>query len=220
MPRKLRAPFRPGFPPGAYTRAGLKNVSDKDLQHEYARIRAEAQSRLRALGKSPRYSTSEAYRANVGQYPTLKEIGSDRKTLENLVIQGVRFVSAKGSSPSGLLDIDEKRVKSLQAAGYTFVNMDNLQEFGNFMEWYRGNADAATYASDMAATAFSEATGQGATPQQIERLFFDFMDQIEGKNPLDVAMAKKEHRRAQWRESSRRYRAKKKAQRQAGGDRK
>jgi hypothetical protein len=72
----------------------------------------------------------------VGQYPTLAQIGNDRRALERKIIQAQRFVSSKASSPSGQRDIQRKQLESLHRnAGYDWVNSSNAKDFYEFLNW-------------------------------------------------------------------------------------
>ena len=133
---KRRKPFTPGLDPAAYNPVGLRAYSTEQLKTEYARIRPEAKARVDLLGRSKASRKSEAYRRNVGQYPTPKQIGDDRQALIHKITQAAQFVSAKSSTPQGQRDIRKKQVQSLHRnAGYDWVNESNFDEFTQFMDW-------------------------------------------------------------------------------------
>lgn len=133
---KSRKPFKPGLDPAAYNPVGLRAYSTEQLKAEYARIRPEAKARVDLLGRSKAARQSAAYRSNVGQYPTPKQIGNDRQALIHKITQAARFVSAKSSTPQGQRGIRKKQVQSLHRnAGYDWVNESNFDEFAEFMNW-------------------------------------------------------------------------------------
>lgn len=133
---RQRKPFQPGLDPAAYNPIGLRAYSTEQLKAEYARIRPEAKARVDLLGRSKTARQSAAYRSNVGQYPTPKQIGDDRQALIHKITQAAQFVSAKSSTPKGQRDIRKKQVTSLHRnAGYDWVNESNFDEFTEFMEW-------------------------------------------------------------------------------------
>lgn len=133
---RQRKPAQLGLDPASYNPVGLRAYSMDELKHEYASLRREATERVRSLGRSKQWSQTEAYRSNVGQYPTLAQIGNDRRALERKIIQAQRFVTSKASSPSGLRDIQRKQLESLHRnAGYDWVNASNAQDFFEFLNW-------------------------------------------------------------------------------------
>lgn len=133
---RQRKPAKLGLDPASYNPVGLRSYSMDELKHEYASLRREATERVRSLGRSKQWRKTEAYRSNVGQYPTLAQIGNDRRALEHKIIQAQRFVTAKRSSPSGQRDVLRKQLESLhRKPGYDWVNMDNAQDFYEFLSW-------------------------------------------------------------------------------------
>ncbi len=148
---RSRAPFTLGLDPAAYNPTGLKSYSTSELKTEYSRLRREAEDRLRKLGRSE-FRDSEAYRRNVGQFPTLKDLGNDRRALERKLIDAQRFIMAKTSSASGQREIRRENINTLKAHGYTWVNTRNFKDFTEYMEelrakgateeFYRTSADA------------------------------------------------------------------------------
>lgn len=135
MARRSRKPFQFGFDPSSYNPIGLRSYTESELKKEYARLRREAQERLKRLGKSE-FAGSRAYTENVGKFKTLKQI-KNRRELERLIQDAARFVSAKSSSASGQRDIRRSAIESLHASGFTWVNTKNYFEFVGFMESLR-----------------------------------------------------------------------------------
>ena len=135
MATRSRKPFQFGFDPSAYNPIGLRAYTEAELKKEYARLRREAQERLKRLGKSE-FSGSRAYTENVGKFKTIKTIKS-RRELERLIQDAARFVSAKSSSASGQRDIRRKAIESLHARGFKWINTKNYADFVQFMESLR-----------------------------------------------------------------------------------
>lgn len=133
---RQRKPAQLGLDPASYNPVGLRAYSTDQLKKEYASLRREATERVRSLGRSEQWRRTEAYRSNVGQFPTLAQIGNDRRALERKIVQAQRFVTAKRSSPSGQRDILRKQVESLHRnPGYDWVNMSNAVDFYDFLNW-------------------------------------------------------------------------------------
>ena len=114
--------------------------------------------------------------------------------MEDLIIEGYRFVSAKTSSVSGFNNMRDKQVKSLQAAGYTFVNRKNLRQFGEFMDYSRSRAESRRWGSNTIATAFNQAAKQKISPEELERHFQFYVYQI-AKGSKKITRAKRKTRR-------------------------
>lgn len=148
---RSRAPFALGLDPAAYNPQGLRAYEPEELKREYSRLRREAEDRLRKLGRSE-FRDSEAYRRNAGQFPTLKELGNDRRALERKLIDAQRFIMAKASSASGQREIRRENISTLRSHGYKWVNTRNFKDFTDYMEelrakgateeFYRTSADA------------------------------------------------------------------------------
>ncbi len=150
--RRSRKPFELGFDPALYNPSGLGAkdekgeylIPDSALKKEYARLRREATERLRKLGQSE-FKTSKTYKENVGKFKPVREV-TDRRELERLVQQAARFVTANGSSASGLRDIRRKQIQSLhKKKGFTFVNTKNFQDFTEYMDWLHAQTDKTMF---------------------------------------------------------------------------
>lgn len=135
MARRSRKPFELGLDPAAYNPVGLRAYSDEEVKKEYARLRREANDRLRKLGNSE-FSESQAYTENVGKFKTIANI-RNRRELDRLTQEAARFVTAKSSSASGQREIRALKIESLHAHGYSWVNTKNYNDFVEFMESMR-----------------------------------------------------------------------------------
>lgn len=219
MARRSWRPFDPAYKPGTYTRIGVKTLSDTELAREYSRVRREVTERVRSFTRSKdeevrRHAAAMAsqygigsmakYGAEASNYPTLKQIkdmtgvdpkkGGGRALMEDLLIEGYRFVSAKTSSVSGFNTMRDKQVSALQAAGYTFVNRKNLRQFGDFMDYSRSRADSKSYGSGAIAAAFNQAAKQKISPEELERHFKFYVSQI-AKGSEKITRVKSETKR-------------------------
>lgn len=219
MARKTWRPFQPTYTPGTYTRVGVSSLSDEQLAREYSRVRREVMERNRSFLRSKdqevrihaatlasQYGAGNLahYGGEASSYPTLagiKELtgidprkGGGRALMEDLLIEGYRFVSAKTSSVSGFNAMRDKQINSLQAAGYDFVNRGNLRQFGEFMEFFRNRAESKHWGSHVVATAFNQAAKQKISPEELEKHFKFYVSQI-AKGEEKITRAKSETRR-------------------------
>ena len=149
---RSRKPFELGFDPSVYNPTGLGakdkrgefRITDEELKREYARLSREARERLRKLGQSE-FNQTKTYKDNVGKFKTLNKI-KDRRELERLTQEAARFVTAKGSSASGLREIRRKAIQTLHdESGYTFVNTKNYQDWVDYLEWLHAQTDKTMF---------------------------------------------------------------------------
>ena len=116
-----------------YYPGALAERSEKELRQEYARLRAVAQKSIQRLGKSE-FAGGATYRNAVGRFPMTKNI-KDKRDLAMALVDISRFLSAKGSSVSGLKEIRAEQVNTWQNQyGYGFVNTANYYAWVEFLE--------------------------------------------------------------------------------------
>lgn len=183
MARKWR-PFQPTYTPGTYTRIGVEQLTDEQLAKEYSRVRREAQERLRSFQRSrdPELREAAVVAEKAGVYlnrAQIKAVGGGRAMMEDLLIDAYRFVSAKTSSVSGFRATQDKQINALQAAGYDFVNRGNLRQFGEFMDYFRSRKDAKSFGSGTVASAFSLAAKSKIPPDQLQKHFKFYVNQVQ-----------------------------------------
>lgn len=116
-----------------YYPGALAERSEKELRQEYARLRAVAQKSIQRLGKSE-FAEGATYRHAVGRFPMTKSVKNTRD-LTMALVDVVQFLSAKGSSVSGLKAIRAEQVDIWQKQyGYDFVNAANFSAWVEFLE--------------------------------------------------------------------------------------
>jgi hypothetical protein len=124
------------WPISTYWPGALAKRSEKELRQEYARLRAVAQKSIQRLGKSE-FAGGATYRNAVGRFKTTKSI-TDKRELSMALVDVSRFLSAKGSSVSGLKEIRAEQVNTWQNQyGYDFVNAANYSAWVEFLEVMR-----------------------------------------------------------------------------------
>lgn len=184
MAKRTWRPFQPTYTPGTYTRIGVSSLSDEQLAKEYSRVRREAQERLRSFQRSrdPELREAAVVAEKAGVYlnrQQIRQAGGGRAMMEDLLIDAYRFVSAKTSSVSGFRATQDKQINALQAAGYDFVDRSNLRQFGEFMDYFRSRKDAKSFGSGTVATAFNQAQKQKIPPDQLQKHFKFYVNQIK-----------------------------------------
>ena len=159
-----------------YTKSALSSGewTDAEIRREYSRLRDIAQKRLQRLARNE--PGSYAYRKNVGQYPTLAEIGTEgaREKLPQLA----RFIGAKTGSVTGIREQRNKALETLQEHGYTFINKGNIRQFGEFMEAFRADKALQVVGSPTAAELFEAAKERHMNIEEIKEQFATWLEAL------------------------------------------
>lgn len=162
-------------------------VTAEEVLAEYSRLRQVAIKRLKRM-EGTKYEQSQTYLRNVGMYPSIPEIREkkmgnaknlDKDSAEKLLALHVsrrlddleRFLSAKTGSIRGMQRMENELVQTLRDRGLTFVNKNNIQQFGEYMEHFRSMKLAQIYGSERAAELFGTAVKKGINPEQISEDF-------------------------------------------------
>ena len=182
MARQWRA-FEPGYSPATYTRTGIQSLSDAELKKEYSRVRREATERLRSFSRSkdPNIRGSAILAEKQGLYLTQKQIqqsGEGRGLMEDLLLDAMKFLQSKRSTVSGTREIENKTVRSLQAAGYDIKKKD-LKSFGQFMDYARDRKKGRGFASDTAIRTFEKAAKQKISSEDLMKHYQYYTKQVQ-----------------------------------------
>lgn len=178
------------LPPEAYFPGGitiLKATGEAEARKEYQRLRRIAQKRL-ARFEGTQYEDTEIYKNRTIKHPfkpssELKDVRSLQAALSD--VRG--FLDSERSTISGLKRIDKKTVSTLQANGYTFVNMGNIKAFGEFMEAARIKAGRRMFASDRVAEMYDAAERKKIPPEQLLKDFEYWRKNVEELNSSRVS---------------------------------
>lgn len=178
------------LPPEAYFPGGitiLKATGEAEARKEYQRLRRIAQKRL-ARFEGTQYEDTEIYKNRAIKHPfkpssELKDVRSLQAALSD--VRG--FLDSERSTISGLKRIDKKAVSTLQANGYTFVNMGNIKAFGEFMEAARIKAGRRMFASDRVAELYDAAERKKIPPEQLLIDFEYWRKNVEELNSSRVS---------------------------------
>lgn len=161
------------------------NVDADEMRAEYSRLRQTANKRLARM-KGTKYQNSQTYLRNAGKYTTIEEIAAqateaaERMNLKpearqryidshiaHKLADVYKFLTAKTSSIRGMQRAENEMIESLHDKGLTFVNKDNIQQFGQYMEYLRVLHQGRIYDSERAAELFGTATKKGINPLDI-----------------------------------------------------
>ena len=159
-------------------------LTPEQMRAEYTRLRNVANKRLLRM-QDTRFEKYQSFQQNVGKFIPVSRISSERELIYRLS-EVERFISAKTSTISGIRDIERRTLKSLQDAGYTFVNARNLAAFGEFMAEYRAQHLNEIYDSDEAYKLFVETQKRGIGLSKIKDNFEYWMEQRDTLADLPV----------------------------------
>lgn len=178
------------LPPEAYYPGGitiLKATGEAEARKEYQRLRRIAQKRL-ARFVGTQYEETEVYKNRAIKHPfkpssSLKDVRSLQAALSD--VRG--FLDSERSTISGLKRIDKNTVATLQANGFTFINMGNIKAFGEFMEAARIKAGRRMFASDRVAELYDAAERKKIPPEQLLKDFKYWRKNVEELNSSRVS---------------------------------
>lgn len=111
----------------------------KEAKKEYSRLRSIANKRLQRLGKSE-FAGSTTYKNWSAGFETLENLGKERD-LRKALYDVARFLNTKTSTVTGARKAQSEFVKTMNEMGYTFINRQNAQQFGEFMREVKKHAD-------------------------------------------------------------------------------
>lgn len=163
-----------------YTPAALSRFADSDIEIEYTRLRKAALGRLKTIGKSE-FKESDVYMQNKDRYNlTAKQIlrKGGVSLLKYRLSALQRFLSNKRSSVTGLREAANKVLATLHEHGYDFVTIDNIDDFGRFMDSVRVSAESMRYDSERVAELFEWGTKNKVPSETLIKNFEDFMEKI------------------------------------------
>ena len=187
------------------------NVNSADLRKEYSRLRQIANARLKRMEGS-RYEKSQTFLRNAGKYTTLKDIEEEAlKYAHNLkpeaqakfvdmhvakkMAEMYKFLTSKTGSIRGMQRAENNMIEALRERGLTFINKQNIQQFGEYMEYMRTLHKNRQYDSERAVELFGTATKKGINPMEIAD-DFEYWKQHEEELSAMPKIANKERRTA------------------------
>lgn len=153
-----------------------KDMTVGEMRKEYARLRATAIKRLSVFERHG-YDDTETVR-RMKLLPPVSEIKDRRIAYE--LYDAKKLLSRKDATYSGAIKIQEATVSTLHKHGYDFVNAENLQDFGRYMERARAKSIGRYFDSVRAAEIFGETTaeiedtGEEMTPDEIAAIFNEY----------------------------------------------
>lgn len=176
------------LPEAAYTPGGLSILKAADYSEalaEYKRLRRIATRRL-ATFKGTEYESSALYqtRKKFG-FRTITDIKKSKRPLSELgaALGDVRgYLESRQSTYTKMLNVNKARVKTLHERGYDFVNLGNLDSFGEFMEAVRMKTGGSSLGSMRAAELYEAAAKKNIPRDELLKDWKYWFDNVEELN--------------------------------------
>lgn len=173
------------------------NVNPDEMRAEYSRLRQTANKRLARM-EGTKYEKSQTYIRNAGKYLSIDEITERAaETADRMNLKGearkryidshvahkladvYKFLNAKTSSIRGMQRVENEMIESLNERGLTFINKDNIHQFGEYMEQLRILHQGRIFDSERAADLFGTAYKKGINPDEIAKDFEFWQEHAE-----------------------------------------
>ena len=122
------------FRPEQYNPEHLKRLDSRKVRAEYRKLQKRATGRLKTFEKHG-LTRSKVYKYNKEMLTAISRMGE--ADVPYALADAYRFLTAKRGTVAGYLAVNQKIVDTLNEGGLTEINMENLEEFGDFMEYIR-----------------------------------------------------------------------------------
>ena len=146
-----RARFVAKYPGAVYNPYGLAQLPEADVRKEYTRMRNAAVKRISHIISDPRWGKKPCVPATP-KLADLRTPAQVRLALADLH----KWMVRRTSSVSGLNNALRRSVKTLRERYGIEVTMDNVDVFGEFMEWARVQSLGRLYDSERIAELMDE----------------------------------------------------------------
>lgn len=161
--------------------AEIKAGKEMSVRKEYTRLRDIAQKRLKRL-EAAGFENTNIYKRNVKHFPKLKDIKSSNELAQRLSDLEM-FITSQRSTVSGMKSAINKALETFEEHGYDFVNKENIDQFGKFMEEYRNQKLDEEYDSGEAADSFRVLEKHHIDPKDVRD---DFEYWLENSQTADT----------------------------------
>ena len=151
----------------------------KEARAEYVRLAKIANKRIKRLQQSPDFGTAKA--AQHALFGPIGGVKSERRVYAMLA-DVAAFTERKTSSLSGLRAAQKAQLETMRERGYTWLNKNNIQEFGKFWKEVKKHGEYKNYASDRIADLFRQAKRKRIDSQDLAK---DFEYWLQHEEDLD-----------------------------------
>lgn len=163
-----------------YNPMGLLRYDIKDVRREYTRLRNQLKKSLTSLRKAGYRKSAYVRRASRLGRTAQKNLSDDevRSQLSDIHRELVK----PWSTPEGMAEHRKNTIEGLHNYGYEFVNEDNLDDFEEFMEEFKGTAAALQYNSDQVAEMYELIRERNISNKSFKKYFDEYM---KGQHELE-----------------------------------
>ena len=154
MAKRSLEQFLADNPPEAYYPEALRSgtLTPEEMRSHYSYLRKIANKRLQRFSGSE-FEDAQSYIKNVGKFVPLSDINNERELMFKLY-EVNKFVRARSSSVTGLRQIRNETIETFHDRGFTWVNKNNIKQFGEYLEYMRAKYGAKQFDSERAAELF------------------------------------------------------------------
>lgn len=148
------------------------SLTDAEARAAYSKMRAVANKRLEALGRS-KYANTQAYIRNAGKYTALSTIekstdpSKPSRELSYKLADLYKFLNSKSGSVSGQREAEKRAIETFNERGMDFIDSGNIKNFGEYMEEARQRGLVKIYGSERVASMYPIAERKGFDPKEI-----------------------------------------------------
>lgn len=172
------------YPYASYMDVSLmrETKTRKELIAEYRAMQAEANRRLKALGKYKWMRESAAYERNVGKYnqSTFSLYHSTKQDIAKKMREAAIFLASGSSTVKGQRIRRDRLIETFHEEwDLTFINRGNVGDFARFLEAARAHYGSGAYTMDEVQALFSKVRKEKLDVEKVRSRFADFLEAEE-----------------------------------------
>lgn len=166
-------------------------LTPQEMRKHYSYLRKIANKRLKNFVGSE-FEDAQSYIKNVGKFVPLSEINNERELMFKLYELN-KFVRARSSSVTGLKQMMNEAIKIFHDRGFTWVNKNNIKQFGYYMDYMRSKYGARQFDSERAAELFGMVTSNevGLNVEDIQKDFKFWLKHVDELSQLPKNVSRK-----------------------------
>ena len=154
-----------------------QEFSLKDARAEYSRLRKIAEKRLKRMAESP-YGAGNIYRKYKDAFAPLPRNATEERVRKKLY-EVASFTEKKQGSISGIREVEQKQIATLQERGYDWIDKSNIQTFNDYMARVMKFTAGQRLDSDRVVEMVHDMIEEDVDPSEIEEDFWDYYAGIQ-----------------------------------------
>lgn len=152
--------------------APKKEVIPRATRHEFSKLKQEVEFNVKMFKRAGETEAS-FYQEFAGHIPKISELTRLEAELE--IIHMRQELAKDTATLEGHLEARDFTVNYMQAAGYDFIDMSNVDAFGRFMDYYHNVEKSRTYDSTQAVDLFKWAVTNKIAPDLLMKRFQEYL---------------------------------------------